>query len=285
MGADASHAGTAGEDRVRGEAMTTSDQARGQQVVRIALELQAKDKTTQPIEDFAGALRDAAVQEGLDPAYLEKAEQELKRREREALEAAATRKKGARRVVLVGAALIATLFGGWQISRWVSPAPSPPWTDEFDDSSHWSLDVNPGTHAQLRWQQEAGRGQVAVLNVEGFADSQFRVNFDGLGIPSDLSGYSELSVDVKGTLPNARVYLEAGSEERWRSPAIAVSGAWTEHRIALKSFEHQVREAGKWRTTHWAQPKGLTQSSVKVGYFINPADAIGDVYVDRLRLK
>jgi hypothetical protein len=266
----------------------SSDQVRGQQVVRIALELQARDASNQPIEDFTGAIREAAVAEGLDPAYLDKAEAELQRREAAALDVAKARRKTMRRAGVAAVALVATLFIGWQVKPLVFPAPPAPWADGLEDSTRWSLDVDPGTHAQLRWEQEAGRGQVAVVAVESFAtglDVAPRANFDGLGVPSDLSGYSDVVIDVRGTLPNARVYFEAGSEERWRSPAIALADGWAEHRVPLKAFEHQVRQAGKWQTTGWTAPRGVTQSSVKVGHFINPPEAVGDIHVDRLRLE
>ncbi len=266
----------------------SSDQTRGQQVVRIALELQARDESTRPADDFAGAVRDAAVAEGLDPAYLEKAEAELKRREAAAAEALAARKKTVRRAGVIALALIAALGIGAGVKPLLFPAPPAPWADGLEDATRWSLDVDPKSHAQLRWEQESGRGQVAVVAVEQFdADktAQPRVNFDGLGIPRDLTGYSEVVVDVRGSLPSARVYLEAGSEERWRSPAIGLANTWAEHRIPLKAFERQVREGGKWHTTRWTTPTGLTQSSVKVGHFINPPEATGDVHVDRLRLQ
>ncbi len=266
----------------------SSNQVRGQQVVRIALELQSQDASNVPNDDFTGAVREAAIAEGLDPSYLEKAEVELQRREAAQLEAKKARQKTVRRAGITGALLAAALVIGWQIKPLVFAAPPAPWADGFEDSTRWSLDVDPGTRAQLRWEQQAGRGQVAVVSVEHFAtgaDAHPRANLDGLGVPSDLSGYSGVVIDVRGSLPNVRVYLEAGSEERWRSPAVALTSAWAEHRLPLKAFEHQVREAGKWQTTRWAAPKGLTQSSVKAGFFINPPEAVGDVYLDRFRLE
>jgi hypothetical protein len=266
----------------------SSEQARGQQVVRLALELQAQDAARSPLEDFDGALREAAIAEGLQPLYLEKAEAELRRREALALETAAARRKTARRAGLAAAALLATLALGWQLKPRLFPAPPAPWADGLEDSTRWSLDVDEGSRAALRWEQEAGRGQIAVIEVERFAgeaSGQARANLDGLGVPAELSGYTAVVLDVRGSLPNARLYFEAGSEERWRSPAIALASSWAEHRVPLEAFEHQVRVGGKWQTTRWTAPSGVTQASVKVGHFINPADAVGDVHLDRLRLE
>lgn len=275
------------ENRVRIAAMS-SEQARGQQVVRLALELQAQDAARAPLEDFAGAVREAAIAEGLPPLYLEKAEAELRRREALALEKAAARRKTARRAGVAVAALLALLAIGWSLGPRVFPAPPAPWADGLEDQTRWSLDVDEGSRAALRWEQEAGRGQVAVVEVERFAggaSAQARANLDGLGVPAELSGYSEVVLEVRGSLPNARLYFEAGPEERWRSPAISLASGWAEHRVALKAFERQVRVGGKWQTTRWAAPTGVTQASVKVGHFINPADAVGDLHLDTLRLE
>jgi hypothetical protein len=268
--------------------MSDSDQTRRQQLVRIAFELKAKDDHAVPEVDFAAAVQDAALEMGMDPAYLEKAEAELKRRELEAAEAQQRRKANTRRGAMIAAAMIAVAAVGWGVKGLLFPPAPAPYSDGIEVPGRWSLDTNPGTRAQLRFEQEVGRGGVAVVSVESFAvgtDGQFRANLDGLGVPTSFRGYSDLVVDLRGTLKTARVYVEAGPEQRWRSPPITVAETWGEHRLPLKAFERQVREGGKWKTVGWAAPDDVTQVSLKVGQFMNGPDAAGEVRVDRVRLE
>jgi hypothetical protein len=266
---------------------SSSDQRR-QQVLQIAFELQAEHQAGEERQLAEAAFHEAALEAGLDPQLLARAEQELARREQVAA-VAAERSRGRRRVAAMTAlGALAVGAAGFGVARVFFPPPPAPWVETFDAPGRWGLDANPGTRAALSWQAEADRGQVAVVRVEAFAPAQdgtYRVNLDGALAPADASRYRDLVVDLKGSLPVARVYLEAGTDERWRSPAIDVQSDWTTHRLPLRSFERQERRGDAWRTTSFRAPDDVSQLSVKLGHFINAPDAAGELFLDALRFE
>ncbi|HWN69276.1 MAG TPA: hypothetical protein VNM90_16665 [Haliangium sp.] len=265
--------------------MQSSSDHRQREVLRIAFELQAAHAASEEQKLSEAAFREAALETGLDPQLLARAEEELARRERVAAEAAVQRRRRTRLAVVAVLGVLALGGAGLGLARVLFPPPPAPWVETFDAPGRWALDKNPDTRATLSWQAEPGRGQVAVVQVDGFApaqDGKFHVNLDGLLAPEDVSRYRELVVDLKGSLPGARVYLEAGTDERWRSPAISVQRDWTTHRLPLRSFERQQRQGGTWRTVDWSAPEGVSQLSVKVGHFMNPPEATGALFVDAL---
>ena len=166
------------------------------------------------------------------------------------------------------------------------PAPLEPFLDPLDGPAGWSVEVNPGSKARLSWPAEAGRGAVATIDVERWnvdAEGLYFANFDGTKLPPDPGAYSSLSFDVRGTLPQVRVYLEAGAE-RWRSPPVSVSADWTTVQLDLRSFERQRRgETGVWRVIDWTPPTGIQDLSFKLGWYVNPADTLGQVQLDAVR--
>jgi hypothetical protein len=271
--------------------MQSGSDDRRQQVLRIAFELQAEHEAGEERKVSDAAFHEAALEVGLDPQLLARAEEELARRERLAAEAARRARRRRRLAAVAVASAIGLGAAGLGLAPVLFPPPPAPWLETFDASDvagRWALDRNPDTRATLSWQAEAGRGQVAVVRVDGFApahDGAYHVNLDGLLAPEDASRYRELVVDLKGSLPAARVYLEAGTEERWRSPAIAVQRDWTTHRLPLRSFERQERRRGAWRTVGWSAPEGVSQLSVKLGHYMNPAEAAGEIFVDALRFE
>jgi hypothetical protein len=271
--------------------MQSGSDDRRQRVLQIAFELQAEHEAGEERELSEAAFREAAVEAGLDPQLLARAEEELARRERLAVQAAGRGRRRRRLVAVAVASVLALGAAGLGLARVLFPPPPAPWVETFDAvdvAGRWALDTNPDTRATLSWQQEPGRGQAAVVRVDAFApahDGTYHVNLDGMLAPEDASRYSDLVVDLKGSLPAARVYLEAGTDERWRSPEIAVQRDWTTHRLPLRSFERQERQGGAWRTVGWSAPEGVSQLSVKLGHYMNPPDGAGELCVDALRFE
>lgn len=269
--------------------MQSSSEQRRQQLLQIAFELQAEQEAGEERKLSEAAFREAALEAGLDPRLLARAEEELARREQVAA-AAAERGRRRRRVAALGAlGAIAVGAAGVGLAQVLFPPAPAPWVETFDvPGGSWSLDRNADTRATLSWQEEPGRGQVAVVRVDGFApeaDGAYHVNLDGVVAPEDAGRYGAVVVDLKGSLPVARVYVEAGTDERWRSPAISVQPGWTTHRLPLRSFERQERRNGDWRTVEWSAPEGVSQLSIKLGHYMNPADRAGELYVDALRFE
>jgi hypothetical protein len=273
--------------------MQSSSDHRQREVLRIAFELQAAQAASEEQKLSEAAFREAALESGLDPQLLARAEEELARREHVAAQAAAQRRRRRRLAAVAVLGVLAVGAAGLALAPVLYPPPPAAWVETFDApggarARPWALDTNPDTRAALSWQAEPGRGQVAVVRVDEFAparDGKYHVNLDGLHAPGDASRYSELALDLKGSLPTARVYLEAGTDERWRSPAIAVQRDWTTHRLPLRTFERQQRHDGAWRTVDWSAPEGVSQLSVKLGHFMNPPEATGELFVDALRFE
>ncbi len=141
-------------------------------------------------------------------------------------------------------------------------------------AAHWRLDVSPGSRAALRFDLES-----ATVEVEGVAPDtagKWFVNLDG-PVVGALETYGAVGLRVAGTLPQTRVYLEAGPELRWRSPPVSLSPEVRMHRLAFADFETQRRKDGQWSVVDPQPPQGSAVVSVKVGHYVNPADARGQL--------
>jgi hypothetical protein len=246
------------------------------EVLKVAVELQARDHATDEAARANSAVREAAREVGVTDAQLDEAEAEVARRR---AHEAAERSKRTR--FLYGAAG-ATLALGLAVGVWKLSAPPPPspWVERFTEHSRWALDVSPGTSAHLAFETEGGR-EVAAVTVDRAApraDGTWFVNLDATGLPR-VEGDSVMVIELSGTLPTARIYLEAGTDERWRSPPIAVEPTWTRHRVPLANFEHQRRSDGRWRVVSAAPPSGVTTVSVKLGHYVNAPEATGTLRV------
>jgi hypothetical protein len=183
------------------------------------------------------------------------------------------------------AAGVALLAAG-AVYRAVDPPAPDPTVYTFQDAAQgWSGEYNARTLARVR--AEGGRG---VIEVERFAaedDGRYWVNLNTGVVPASLRGSREVSLRVRGTgLGHARVFLENGPTERWRSPDVAVGPEWRTVRFRLDQFEHQTRQdtGSPWRGRGGGRPERLTRISVKVGDPFNPPDARGRVEVDDLRI-
>jgi hypothetical protein len=271
-------------DRERAKAPQT--QAERERVLAKAMVLQDEADRRSAAERDAALFSSAAAELGVGSAHLDEAAEQLRaediRRAGEAARAAARRAERWRWGAAVAA--VAVVAGG--LATWaLGPSTPPePWLAE-PTAATWRLDVNPGTQAVVEPFQDEGRSGLRV-EVESFvADSrgEFRVNLDG---PAPAGGgFSYADITLRGSLPVTRVYLEAGGDERWRSPPIAVPQAWTTVSVDLRQFEHQRREGGKWVVVNDASPSGLTNLSVKVGHFMNDASASGDLWLDAVELR
>lgn len=269
------------------------DAARRDRLMRRAIELQDKERSAKARAADEQHFRAAVAEVGVEQRFLDEAERDIAREvaaeEAEAKMRAEKRAAMGRRAAVGMGLLFAASLVSIGIARIAFPPALQPWIEPMDSPTGWSLDVNPGSEVSMDFVPVSGRGSVATLTVERFVadpEGQFRANLDGFSVPSSLRGYETLSVDLSGTLPNARVYLEAGPDERWRSPALSVSEAWSTHDVPIRTFEHQLKQGGRWQTVSQGDvPDGLTQLSVKVGHFMNPIDASGTVSVDAITLK
>lgn len=227
---------------------TISGEERRARVTRRAIELQERERTDQERSRDEAHFRAAAAEVGIEGRLLDEAERQIveeeRERERVSAQRAEQRAKTLRRALAasVGAAVaVGVAAAGGRIL--FPPAPEP-WVMPLDGPSGASLDVDPSSRATLRFVEVSGRGQVAEIAVERFvpdAQGQYRANLDVLPVPASLRGYQTVSVDLSGDLPAARLYLEAGPNERWRSPALSVTSEWKTHDIPLSAFEHQVQ--------------------------------------------
>lgn len=250
-------------------------------VLQRAFELQAEEETQAEEALQSERLRVAVQDVGLDPAYLTKAEQDLEQQ--------AARKKKARRAVLMAAASLVTAVGlAAGVVRVLNPPAPAPWVDGFDQSGAWSLDVDPASKTKLTFDDALGRGKVAVVEVQATAPepgAAFRTNLQTSAVPNDVSRYDRLVIDVKGTLPAARVALEASRTERWISAPLPASAEWTTHRLALEDFQHQVYEAGRWMTIDDKAPETISRISIGLGEGANAAGASGKMAFDNLKIE
>jgi hypothetical protein len=250
-------------------------------ILKRAFELAAEEEAEHEQAEAHAELRVAVEDMGVDPAHVDRARAELLQKEQE-------RRRQRRKLALLGTALVTTGLVAAGAFHLLFPGAPEPWISSFDEPKQWALDVNAGTEAAVEFDEEAGRGRVARLTVRGFAvekDGSFRVNLDSQHVPENAGRYRTLTIDAKGTLPVARVYLEHGVNERWRSPALRITPSWTQHRLDLQRFEHQRRESGIWRTVDDDAPEDVTQLSIKLGTYMNSPDAQGDVAFDALRFE
>lgn len=257
------------------------DEAQAREVVATALERQDAAARVAEADARVRALGEAAAEVGLDPAYLPEAEAVVRVRaeERARREVAASRR---RRALAVGALVVAGLGA---VGLWVGRAPAPPepWTDPMAPVG-WALEQSPGTTASVAWPLDPVRGEVARVEVTGFApmaDGRYWVNLES-GAHPDWAGATEVSFAARGEgLGAVRLYLETPTE-RWRGPVVPLGAEWSEHTLSLRDFERQERRDGEWSVVGWAPPERVDVVSFKLGHWVNGADATGTAWIDSL---
>ena len=185
--------------------------------------------------------------------------------------------------VAAGLAVLA-LLGGYRL---LNPPPPEPTTYTFESAAQaWSGDFNPNSAGSAR--QEGGRGVITVDRFVPEADGRYWANLNTSSVPESVRGHEAITLRIRGDggLGEARVFLENGPTERWRSPAIPVGTDWRAVRLRLDQMEHQTRTDSRspWRSRRGGTPGTVTGISIKVGHPFNPTDARGRVEVDDLRL-
>lgn len=273
------------------------------EVVRIAGEMQDRESAETRQRK---ATVDAAEEMGIPAEYMERAAAEVHARRVEAIQA----KRRRRNVIIATVAAAAglglgatTLIG---VSRApVSPpppqvvaAPSPVSPLRFDFNTaesqrQWTLDRNAGTEATVSFETEPQRGGIAVIRVQKFgtgagSGARHRADFDTINAPPSLAGYQSVSFRMSGKgLQFARLYLEKSSTERWRSPAVPITSDWAARNLNMTSFEYQTRRSASdaWRGQEFRAPDQVQRLSFKLGDFMNPKDARGEVAIDDLQFE
>ncbi len=258
------------------------------EVVHIASELYERDRLKDAETQERQATVDAAKEVGLPEEYLHRAAAEL--HVRRIAQAQKSRKRRAGVIAVVGAALALGGAGGLYVIR--SQVSAPPAvvqtvqtaTAPAFTSSSWKLSMNSGTQASVDY----GSG-LATIRVRRFAvDSagRFNANLNTIDGAQNLAGIRSISFNVHGTLPQVRLYLEHG-DQRWRSPALPVEGQERQVKVDLTQFERQTRSGsnGQWEKAGYQAPETVDNLSYKTGWFVNDANASGDVTIGDVRFE
>jgi len=247
------------------------------EVVRVAGELYDEEQAqTQERRSTVAA----AAEMGLPKEYLERAAALVHARRVEQIGRGRRRRAG----LLAGLGVALALGGGWVVTH---PRPAAPVTYNFQKSGEgWNHESNPESQATVTF----GNG-AATIHVDHFGaqvgSGEYYVNLNTKGVPPTLAGYRTVSFRAQNAgLPNLRLYLENGGE-RWRSCNLSVPRGGQVFRLNLDQFDHQTRDssAGKWQKVEARAPGHVEQLSFKVGYYINNADAHGDVQISDLRFQ
>jgi hypothetical protein len=265
------------------DALKNLTEAERRRVLHRALELDARSMSLEQSAREAASLELAVRELGISDEHLAQALEQVQAEQR----ALAARRRW-RAIAAAGVAAGALGMGG----LWLAFAPSAPVPQTFamnGAGEGWGLEKNVESAATLAFIPIEGRGEVAALRVESFGpheeNGKYRVNLDAPLQSPNLEGLETLSFAARGEgLTTLRVYLE-DRDERWRSPAVQLSGAWTEHRLSLADFEHQTREGRSWDTSGRGAPASAQRLSFKVGHYMNEATARGEVLIDDVRLR
>jgi hypothetical protein len=119
-------------------------------------------------------------------------------------------------------------------------------------------------------------------------DGRYWANLNTASVPPSLKGHETITLRIRGDggLGRARLFVENGATERWRSPDIPVGREWRTVTFRMDQLEHQTRPDSRspWRGERGGAPGAVTGVSLKVGHPFNPTDARGRVEVDDLRI-
>jgi predicted DNA-binding protein (UPF0251 family) len=250
------------------------------EVLREAVRRQEVDERERDARLDRDSYAQAAQEMGISRA-------ELDRAAAEAHAATVTRVHRGRRIrnTAIGAvAAVLVAAGGYRVAN--PPAPEPTVYTFQSDAQAWSGDFNGRSTGSAR--QEGGRGVIQVERFVAEDDGRYWANLNTASVPASVKGNEAISLRIRGDggLGEARVFLENGPTERWRSPPIPVETEWRTIQLRLDQLEHQTRADSRspWRSTGGGSPDGVTGVSIKVGHPFNPTNARGRVEVDDLRI-
>jgi predicted DNA-binding protein (UPF0251 family) len=251
------------------------------EVLREAVRLQEVDEREREVRMDRESYAEAAQEMGISRAELDRAAAE-----KHAATVVGIRRKRRIRNTVLGAAVAILAAAG--VYRVANPPPPDPVVYTFqDDAQTWSGDFNPRSTGRAR--QEAGRGVIVVERFVAEEDGRYWANLNTASVPASLEGHETVTLRIRGDggLGDARIFIENGPTERWRSPDIPVETEWRVIQLRIDQFEHQTRPDSRspWRARRGGPPGTVTGVSLKVGHPFNPTDARGRVEVDDLRIE
>lgn len=249
-------------------------------VLREAVRRQDVDEREREAQLDRESYAEAAEEMGISRAELDRAAAETHRATVERIR----RGRRIRNTALAAGAAVLVVLGGYRV---LNPPPPEPTEYTFASATQaWSGDFNPNSAGSAR--QEGGRGVIQVDRFVPEADGRYWANLNTASVPESVEGHEAITLRIRGDggLGQARVFLENGSTERWRSPAIPVGTDWSTVRLRLDQLEHQTRPDSRspWRSRRGGTPGTISGISIKVGHPFNPTDARGRIEVDDLRL-
>jgi predicted DNA-binding protein (UPF0251 family) len=251
------------------------------EVLREAVRLQDVDEREREVRMDRESYAQAAEEMGISRAELDRAAAEKHA-------ATVTRIRRGRRIRNAAIGAVVAVLAATGVYRVANPpAPEPAaWTFE-STAQAWSGDFNGRSTGRAG--QEGGRGVIVVDRFVAEDDGRYWANLNTASVPASLDGHETETLRIRGDggLGHARLFIENGPTERWRSPDIPVGTEWREVALRLDQFEHQTRPNTRspWRGGGAGAPGTVTGVSLKVGHPFNPTDARGRVEVDDLRIE
>lgn len=252
----------------------TSTLADPDEVLRVALELHARDERARTDDAQRAALRETLDALGANADLVARAEVELALRERERANTRVRRRWLGIQIGLVIGALACSAVVAWTALR--SPDP---WSDDLSDRSRWSLVKNANSSGALTWTRDGAR-ELATVFIDLLKPDDrdsWRVDLNGTGLP-DVDDHDTIRIELQSSLPRARLVLRAGPDERWVSPAIELDEGWHTHTLTLRSFEHQRLERHGWtrpKRSDRRPPADIDTLTLTLGDPINPVHVSG----------
>jgi hypothetical protein len=250
------------------------------EVLREAVRRQEVDERERDALRDRESYAEAAQEMGISRAELDRAAAES----HAATVARIRRGRRVRNTALAAGVAVLAMAGGYRALN--PPAPEPTtWTFQ-SDAQAWSGDFNPRSTGSAR--QEGGRGVIQVERFVAEDDGRYWANLNTTSVPASVRRHDAITLRVRGDggLGEARVFLENGPTERWRSSPIPVETEWRTILVRMDELEHQTRPDSRspWRSTRGRSPDAVTGVSLKVGHPFNPTNARGRVEVDDLRI-
>jgi hypothetical protein len=251
------------------------------EVLREAVRRQEVDEREREVRLDRESYAQAAEEMGISRVELDRAAAETHA-------ATVTRIRRGRRIRNTVAGAAVALLAAAGVYRVANPPAPEPTTYTFQSAAQaWSGDFNPRSAGSAR--QDGGRGVIVVERFLAEDDGRYWANLNTTSVPASVKGHETITLRIRGDggLGEARVFLENGPTERWRSPPIPVEAGWRTIQLRMDQLEHQTRldSRAPWRSRGGGDPDAVTGVSIKVGHPFNPTNARGRVEVDDLRIE